>query len=438
MDAMRVRLGGHVCDREPRPRTATATATANRDRDRDRDRRPRTATGDRDREPRPATAKRERLPCAALGLAMLAATLAVPAQTPPPPAASAEAPAEAAAAPPRKPALPPTKVKPVEFRDLLSDTPAMRAVDRALEFLALSQEPDGSWTSGIGKSTGIVSLATLAFLARGHVPGRGKHGAVVGRAIEWVLQQNRDGLLVRDTSHGPLYCHAMATLMLGEVLGMADEDRKGLQGLSRIHQSAVNVLLRAQAVPREPSAQGGWRYNPTSSDSDLSVSGWVVLALRAAQSAGAQVPRRNIDQALAYVKRCAHPLGGFGYQPGGDPNLARTGTGVLVLQLCGDHNSPEALRGGDYLRKHPLAWRGPFFFYSVYYAAQGVYQVGGPGWEEWRKGLEPLLLKYQAFDGSWPSPPDETHEYQAGPIYRTAMAVLTLTVELRYLPIYQR
>ena len=51
---------------------------------------------------------------------------------------------------------------------------------------------------------------------------------------------------------------------------------------------------------------------------------------------------------------------------------------------------------------------------------------------------ESLLLDHQNADGSWPPPPDETHERQAGPVYTTALAVLSLTVEYRFLPIYQR
>jgi hypothetical protein len=324
------------------------------------------------------------------------------------------------------------------FREAYAQTRLTRAVDRALEFLRASQDPDGSWVSGYGKSTGIVSLAAMAFMARGHVPGRGRYGETLDRTLSWVVQQARDGFIVRDTSHGPMYCHAIATLMLGEALGMADEERKGLESLARTHQSAVGLILRAQAVARDSFAAGGWRYNLNSNDSDISVSGWTLLALRAGQDAGMQVPKRSIDQAVAYIKRCAHPLGGFGYQPGGDPNLARTGTGVLALQICGDFNSPEALRGGDFIRRTPLEWKGPFFYYSVYYCAQGMYQLGGAWWEDWRGRAEDILLEHQNADGSWPVPPNETHELNAGPAYTTAMAVLALSVDFKYLPIFQR
>jgi hypothetical protein len=365
-----------------------------------------------------------------LGAALAALLLSgpvLPAGEPPPaPPAAGPPSATAGGRPPEVP------------RDLYAPTPVSRAVDRALEFLRGAQEADGSWVSGYGKSTGIASLAAMAFLARGHVPGRGKYGEVLDRTVAWVAAQGRDGFIVRDTSHGPMYCHAISTLFLGEVLGMADEERKGLESLGKVHAAGVAAILRAQAVTKDPIASGGWRYNLNSNDSDISVSGWTLLALRSGSEAGLPVPKRSIDAAVAYIRRCSHPLGGFGYQPGGDPNLARTGTGVLALQICGDFNSPDALRGGDSIRRTPLRWTGPFFYYAVYYCSQGMYQLGGAYWEEWRGKAEPLLLSHQNSDGSWPVPPNETHEENAGPAYRTAMAVLALSVDFRYLPIYQR
>ncbi len=330
---------------------------------------------------------------------------------------------------------------PIRVRDYaaeLAPTPAVEAVDRALVYLQSTQQPNGSWVSQIGANTGITSLCVMAFLARGHTPGRGPHKETIDRAIRWVIRQSRDGLIIRDTSHGPLYSHGISTMMLGEVLGMVPEGRDGFEDLSRVYLDAINVILRAQNVSKDRSSRGGWRYHPNSIDSDISCTGWQLLALRAAQGNGFPVPRRNIDGAVDYVKRCIHPLGGFGYQPGGDPTAARTGTGILSLQICGEFNSAEAFQGGDWLLKHPLEWRGPFFFYAVYYCSQGMYQLGGEYWRRWRPLVETLLVSRQRANGSWPTPPDETLELHAGPAYCTAMAALALSVDFKLLPIYQR
>jgi hypothetical protein len=336
------------------------------------------------------------------------------------------------------PAAPPVVEAP-DFREFYAVTPVTRAVDRGVEYLASKQLPDGSWLSpGYGKNTGIVSLAVMALMARGHEPGRGEHGEVIERAVAWILKNQKSGLVIRDTSHGELYSHGISTLMLGEVVGMIDDERPGLESIHRVHRTAVNLILRAQNIPKDRWNLGGWRYTPSSEVSDISVSGWQLLALRAAKDVGLPVPKKNISQAVGYIARCKHPTGGFSYQPGGDPNTGRTGTGILALEICGEHGSDEAKRGGDWLLRHPPKWSGPFFYYGAYYSSQAMYQLGGRYWKDWQPVSERLLVEKQAGDGSWPAPPGATHEEQAGPIYATAMAILSLSVEFRYLPIYQR
>ncbi len=329
-------------------------------------------------------------------------------------------------------------------RELYGPTPVTRAVDRGLRFLQSAQLADGSWLSNYGeegKNTGIVGLTVLAFLAASNEPGRGKYGEVIDKAVTFLLKSRKQGMLIRDrdTSHGPMYEHGIATLVLGEVAGMIDESRPGFESFARVHRSAVNLILRAQDVPRDRTYIGGWRYTPTSDQADLSVTGWQILALRAAQDAGLSVPRRAIERAVLYVKRCAAPDGGFLYDPlqSRRPNAAMTGTGLLALELCGAFASEEALRAGDWILKNPIAWKTPFFYYSMYYSTQAMYQLGGKHWEVFRPSTEGLLLEKQKPDGSWELPPN-VHEQEAGYAYTTSLAVLALSVEFKCLPIYQR
>ena len=335
----------------------------------------------------------------------------------------------------------------VRERDLAGvykPTPVTRAVDRALAYLKSNQLEDGSWISGWGKNTGVVSLSLMAFLAAGHVPGRGEYGTLLERGILFILSQENEGMLIRerDTSHGPMYEHGVCTLLLGEVRGMVDISKPGFDRLPRVHRRAVELILRAQRIRGlAMEDNGGWRYTPSARDSDLSVTGWQLLALRAAQDAELNVPAKAIERAVAYVRRCAEPSGGFVYMPkrGYDPNASMTGTGVLALQICGDHGSDIVRRGGDWLLRHPMEFKGPFFYYSAYYSTQATFQLGGRYWEHWRPLRDRVLLPQQRDDGSWMAPNDETSVVsQLGPIYSTALAVLSLTVEYKYLPIYQR
>ena len=161
------------------------------------------------------------------------------------------------------------------------------------------------------------------------------------------------------------------------------------------------------------------------------------MALRAAKSAGCEVPSENIDRAIDYLKRCAVPEeGGFGYQPGGSPNNPRTGTGILALEICGEHLTKEAVAGAEYLLKHPPQWSSTSFFYEVYYGSLAMFQMGDKYFLSYYPKLVAILLGHQGKDGSWLS--DDAHDRTGGRNYCTAMAVLALAVEYRYLPIYQR
>jgi hypothetical protein len=327
-------------------------------------------------------------------------------------------------------------------QDLPAPRPASpesdRAVAHALEFLKLSQKPDGAWESGgFGRATSVTSLAVMAFLAAGHVPGEpGPYRETVENGIRYVLAHQRaNGMLLSNTSHGPMYCHGISTLMLAEVVGMTPDLALAAQARAALGK-AVTLILAAQDVPKSPDHAGGWRYQPASRDSDLSVSGWQVMALRAARSAGCGVPVASIDQAVAYLKRCAVVTGGFAYQPGGSPNNPRTGTGILALEICGDHNSLEARAGAAFLAAHPPQWSSPYFFYEAYYCSQAMFQMGDKAFLAYFPRLSRLLLDHQERDGSWLS--GDGNDRSGGRNYCTAMAVLALAVEYRYLPIYQR
>jgi hypothetical protein len=327
-------------------------------------------------------------------------------------------------------------------QDLPAPRPAAPAADRALrrglDHLKSTQKPDGAWESGgFGRATSVTSLGVMAFLAAGHVPGEpGPYRETVERGIRYVLAHQRgDGMLVSNSSHGPMYCHGISTLMLAEVAGMTGDPALADQTRAALTK-AVRVILMAQNLNKSPDQAGGWRYQPTSRDSDISVSGWQLMALRAAKSAGCDVPAANIDRAVAYLKRCAVPGGGFAYQPGQSPNNPRTGTGVLALEICGEHLTPEAVAGAEYLMKHPPHWSSPYFFYEVYYCPQAMFQVGDKYFLSYYPKLVQTLLDHQERDGSWLS--GDGNDRSGGRNYCTAMAVLALAVEYRYLPIYQR
>jgi hypothetical protein len=314
--------------------------------------------------------------------------------------------------------------------------PLDTAIDHALSFLQRTQGTDGSWRAGqSSKNPAITALAVMAFLSAGHVPGEGPYGEAVEKGIRWVMQgQHPNGLLATE-GHHEMYHHGICTLMLAEVVGMTDGP---LAAEVRLRlEKAIALILRAQRTTG--MHKGGWRYRVDGYDSDISVTGWQLMALRAAKNLGCDVPPECIDRAIDYVKRCRDAAtGGYRYYPGGPLTVPCTGTSILALELCGkaQHRSPELLKAGTFLLRNPPRWGGTHFFYGIYYCAQAAFQLGDNYWNYYRPMLHEVLLRNQAENGSWLGSDGEARIYGAN--YCTAMGVLALTVEYRFLPIYQR
>jgi hypothetical protein len=311
------------------------------------------------------------------------------------------------------------------------------AIDKALVFLSRTQESDGSWKAGGSKNAAVTGLAVMSFLSAGHVPGEGRYGETVEKGIRAVLRmQMANGVIASQQGH-VMYHHGICTLALAEVVGMTDGDLA--KDIKKKLEKAVNVILKAQRI--RGNHRGGWRYTVDPyGDSDISVTGWQLMALRAAKNVGCDVPPDNIDEAVEYIKRCHNPRsGGFGYMAGGGrATAACTGTSILGLELCGKdkHHTREALKGGSYLLNRPPRWGEVHFYYSVYYGSQAMFQLGGNYWKSYREKLHQALLRNQSSNGSWQGGDGSDSGY--GPNYCSAMAILALTVEYRYLPIYQR
>jgi hypothetical protein len=236
-----------------------------------------------------------------------------------------------------------------------------------------------------------------------------------------------------------MYQHGICTLMLAEAAGMT-EDKELAKEIKRRLVKAVKIILQAQRLTSGQTYHGGWRYRvdqryDLQPPADISVTGWQLLALRAAKNLGCDVPQKRIEYAVAYIKRCRDPsTGGFRYQPGSRVTIPCTGTSILGLEICGKdfHRSAEARKAAEFLNKREVRWNGwGHFFYGVYYCSQAMFQLGGNYWESYKPKLHKMLLDNQQSNGSWVG---DGH----GPYYSTSMAVLALTVEYRFLPIYQR
>ena len=290
---------------------------------------------------------------------------------------------------------------------------ASNEVARGLAWLARQQHADGSWST----NAALNALPVLAFLSDGNIPATtAGYGAVIDHGVRYLLtQQTADG---EFTNGGALmYGHGVTTLVLAEILGMVQRETGVRPRLTK----SVELILKAQAVPKGDVHAGGWRHFPHSTDSDLAVTVWQVAALRAALNAGLRIPREAFDRAAHYIQRCEHPRGGFAYQPGGFPNAGRTAAATMALRLCGKFD----LHPSPWFTAQPVTWDDEYFYHGTFFCAQTGLKFDAT-----------LLTKLQNSDGSWPLPPHSRDEAEAGPLFTTSLAILALTAKDHYLPVF--
>jgi len=334
-------------------------------------------------------------------------------------------------------------------------TQVEQAIDRALNWLGKQQASDGSYDAPDTAQPASTSLAVMAHLSRGNLPGEGPHGKEIEKAIDFVLRSQRsDGLLARaGTGFGTSgktanYNHAISGLMLTEVYGMTDRARAAK--LKPAILKALEFTRRDQTAPKyDREDQGGWRYlhSDRFGESDLSVTAWQLMFLRSARNAEFDVPKKHIDEAVAYVMRNWDDSDGVFYyrKSGSEARWSRgmVGAGILSLAMAGQHNTRAAQRAGDFLLNYPFQrfgeriGSGDRFFYSTYYCSQAMAQLGGRHWKQFFPNLVNVLLRSQQSSGEWPPEP-YGGDRMFGNTYTTAMAVLSLTPPLQLLPVYQR
>jgi hypothetical protein len=336
-------------------------------------------------------------------------------------------------------------------------SPAVKqAVDKAVTWLIEQQREQGCFldenrSDPVPQHSGaMTALSIMGLTSVGHMPGDPTpEGRAVTKALRFMTENivpNAEGYL-GQSDRSRMYGHGIMTLMFAELLGQGLDDAMDKKIRARL-KGAVELIMRSQDVVKSEANRGGWRYEPGSSDSDISVSVWQVMALRAANNAGLDVPKEAIDKAVAYIKRSyrseRNPDGtpkdmeaAFSYEPyGGRQTFSTTAAGVLSLQVCAQYDAPEVTGGANYLMKSPPSPSEPWFFYGTYYYAQGMYQRGGDQAAVARQKTEQMLLELQQPNGAWL--PRNGNERSAGPVYATALSLLSLSVHHHFLPIYQK
>jgi len=293
-----------------------------------------------------------------------------------------------------------------------------RVYVRGLQMLAKTQGPAGNWPSDgqYGSQPAVVALAVVAMLAHGDDPNSGPWSASIRRGLDFILKN-------ADPKTGyvgaSMYNHGFSTLAMAEAYGAVDEPRLG-PALER----AVRLILQSQ----RDNPSHAWRYTPDSKDADTTVTGAQMVALLAARNAGIAVPETAIQEGLQFFKAMETPEGGIGYVTPTSPNGTRSAIAVTVYALAKDKNAPLFKSAYGFLKDAPAETQ--YTQYNLYYSSQAHFHASSDDWLTWNRENIKALRMAQAPDGSW--------EGNFGRTFGTAASLLSLALNYRFLPIYER
>ncbi len=316
------------------------------------------------------------------------------------------------------------------------------AVALGLRWLAAQQRRTGLWSLSGPYSDGsqtenpeaATAMALLAFQGAGYTPAsdaKKPFTPVVRRGWTALLKQmENDGRFFHNvpTSH-QLYTQAQCTIALCELYAMT-----GDASYYDPAQKAVDYCVRVQ------SPLGGWRYQPKE-DSDMSVTGWFVMALQSARMAGIEVPSPVFDRINKFLDMVARDGGArYGYQIQAGATLPLSAEGLLCRQYLGwPHDDPRLNSGVEYLLANLPDWNKRNAYYW-YYATQVLHHMEGKPWRTWNDDMRVMLPSHQEKHGkdrgSW-DPKGDRWGDAGGRLYVTCLSIYTLEVYYRHLPLYR-
>ena len=321
-----------------------------------------------------------------------------------------------------------------------------KAVELGLAWLARQQRKDGSWSlkgpyrdgaTQEDNPEAATGLALLAFLGDGHTHLKGQYSKNVQNGIAWLLkQQDESGNFFHEGGHNHhFYTQGICTIALCELYAMT-KDEKFREPAHR----AVQYCLASQAP------EGGWRYQP-GVDSDVSVTGWVVMALQSARMAGMEIPPDHFRRVERFLDRVVANDGfRYGYQKGSSPSLAMTAEALLCRQYLGwPKDEPRLIEALEWItQKENLIDFSPGKrdIYYWYYATQVCHHMDRDSkyWKTWnavmREAIPRAQVKKGPEMGSWDPDFQDRFEPHGGRLYVTCLCIFMLEVYYRHLPIY--
>jgi RNA polymerase sigma factor (sigma-70 family) len=320
-------------------------------------------------------------------------------------------------------------------------TPEQRkTAEKGLAWLAANQQRDGHWDGAEGTSpVTATALAGTALVMQGSTMREGEYAEPLRKTIDWLMQRSQpDGAIgnvkVPAEADRNLDGHGHGLIFLSSVYG-DEEDRERRTKLQDILTRAVQYTVKAQ------TSGGGWGHFVRGRDkagddkADIESTVLQLQALRAARSAGIEVPKEALDKGWKYLEKTIDPSG---------TEAISSLAGALG---AGEYGSPAVKKWLQLAVKSmppldPKGKRRAEDDRKLYSFARLAYLLGEEGhakllpetkasdritWGEWRKKAFDYLAKTQNADGSW--------ENESGKVHATALALAILQLDYGVLPI---
>lgn len=334
------------------------------------------------------------------------------------------------------------------------------AVARGLRWLAQVQNSDGSWSlneykyhyrkNNRGDMAG-TALALLPFLGAGQTHEVGRYKSTVAKGLRWMIEHqdsNSGDLRGRLKSNVGMYAHGQGAIVLVEAYALSGDEQFRLPA-----QKAIDFIVGSQHITNRRSNRGGWRYNPGTLG-DTSVTGWQMMALQSAllPQLGLDVPRKTILYASDFLDSMGNrksnnfPAGTrYRYYRGSDFSPAMTAEALLCRIYLGWKRDDVRLKiATEHLLKNAPPSKkegGEYNLYYIYYATQFFHHYGGEEWKKWNSQMQKMLVPLQRTTGNYAGSFDADRfawGNQGGRIYSTSLAVCTLEVYYRHLPLFKQ
>ena len=353
------------------------------------------------------------------------------------------------------------------------------AIDSGLAWLASNQAANGSWCQS-GYCAADTAAALLAFTEQSYKPvgwNGQNYSTNVTQALGFLLQDagtvsisnNRgDGknANVSGSGIGYIWGGGEATYVTGLVLPALSRVTAGVNGITpstvisssnaavngktyaQVIQDTVAMFANGQsnvnsaAAAGNPGFRGGWRYTPSTGQSDGSTAQWPAIGmLFAEQVPGVSVPLFVKDELRYWIDyiQCSSN-GGSGYDSpcGGGAPVSESKTGGLLVEMAFTGYNGSSSGAADlsdkvgalaYLdanwQNGPNGWNGnmgqPYAMWSVYKGLESTIGLTGSQitnffytganqikddpndiWNWWEDYSQYLVNSQNAGDGSWP------------------------------------